>query len=70
MATDELASAEARYTAAYEAYQQAAKRVAVALAGGLSPSAEEIESEKTAIEDLGVARGELLDVMRRLLPPH
>jgi hypothetical protein len=68
MARDALEAARARYTVAYEAYQQAAQRVARRLGNGRAPSAQEVEDEGKAIEQLAAARRELLDVITRLAP--
>jgi hypothetical protein len=68
MARNELEAARSRYTAAYEAYQKAAKRVAQELKNGRIPSAEEVEAESEAIEELAVARRSLLDSVTRLSP--
>ena len=70
MAQDAFEAARSRYTAAYEAYQQASKRVAQKLASGLVPSAEEVDYEAKATEQLAAARRELLNVMTRLTPPR
>ena len=70
MAPDALETARSRYTAAYEAYQQASKRVAEKLSSGLGPSAEDIEHEVQATERLAVARRDLLDAMTEVFPPR
>jgi hypothetical protein len=70
MAPSALEAARSRYTAAYEAYLHASKRVAETLAKGQLPSAEEIQHEARATEQLAIARRELLDVMTRLAPPR
>jgi hypothetical protein len=69
MAPEELKAARARYTMAHEAYQQVAKRIAEKLAAGLNPTAEEVQEEAKAVERLGAARRELLDVMSAWAPP-
>ena len=68
MTPDELKSAQSRYVAADEAYQRAARRVAQKLKDGRAPSAEEIEDEVDASEELAVARRLLLDLITRLAP--
>jgi hypothetical protein len=70
MAPDALNTLRSRYTAAYEAYLQAAKRVSEKIAGGLAPSVEEIEAEAKAIERLAIARRALLDAISRLAAPR
>ena len=69
MTPDALEAARSRYSAAYEAYEQAGKCVADKLARGLIPSAEDIGAEAKAIEQLAVARREFLDAMTFLAPP-
>lgn len=68
MVPDALEAARLRYKAAYEAYQQASKRVAQKLASGLIPSAKEVDEEAKAVEKLAVVRRALLD-MTNLVPP-
>ena len=70
MASDTLEAARSRYMVAYDAYQHASKRVAQKLATGLIPSAEEVEVEGKAIEQLAVARRDFLDAMARFAPPR
>jgi hypothetical protein len=67
-APDSLEAAQSRYAAAYEAYQQASKRVAEKLASGQIPSAEEVDEEAKAVEHLAAARRKLIDVMRIMHP--
>jgi hypothetical protein len=68
MAPDALEAARSRYAEAYEAYQQASRRVAEKLANGLIPTGTEIESEGKAAQQLAVARRGLLDAMAKLTP--
>ena len=70
MGSDELKAAQSRHAAAYVAYQQAAKRVAEKSKTGQIPSAEEVQAEADAMEELTVARRLLIDVMDRLAPPQ
>jgi hypothetical protein len=68
MAPDNLKAARSRYMIAYDAYQHVSKRVAQKLASGLTPSAEEVEEEGKAIEQLAVARRHLLEAMASVAP--
>ena len=68
--SDELKAARVRYTVAHESYQQVARRIAEKLAAGLNPTAEEVQEEAKAVERLGAARRELLDVMAAWAPPR
>lgn len=71
MAPATLDDARSGYSAAYAAYQQAAKRVADTLASGLLPSSADVEDEATAIEKLAAARGRLLAEISTLASmPH
>ena len=70
MAPDALEAARSRYTAAYDAYSQASKRVTQKLASGLIPSADEVQDEAKATEQLAAARRELLSVVTSLVPPR
>jgi len=70
MAPDGLDTVRSRYTAAYGAYLQAAKRVSDKIAAGLVPSVEEIEGEAKAIERLATTRRALLDAISRLAAPR
>ena len=66
MAPDKLEAARTRYTAAYDAYVKATKRVADKLADGLFPSEKEVEAEGKASERLTAARRELLNAIASL----
>ena len=68
MSPDALEVARSQYTAAYEAYQQATKRVAEILESGLIPSGNELSDEAKAAEQLAVARRALLDAMASIAP--
>jgi F0F1-type ATP synthase membrane subunit b/b' len=70
MQSKALETARARYTAAYEAYQRASRRVAEKLKNGLVPSANEIAQEATATEALGAARRTLIDAIATEAPGH
>jgi hypothetical protein len=69
MAPDSLEAAQSLYAAAYEAYQQASKRVAHKLASGQIPTADEIQQEAKAVEHLAAVRRKLIDLMARLRSP-
>jgi hypothetical protein len=68
MTPNALDAARSRYTAAYDAYEQASKRLAQKLARGATPSAEEVDDEAKATEQLAAARRDLLNAMTRLAP--
>jgi hypothetical protein len=70
MAPDELKAARSRYTVAYEAYQQVARRIAEKLAAGIVPSAEEVQEEAKAVDRLAAARRDLLELMSSWTPPQ
>jgi hypothetical protein len=63
MESDALTAARLRYAAAYAAYQECARRVALKLESGLGPSTEEILEEARATDHLAAARRELLDAL-------
>ena len=63
-----LETAQARYTAAYEAYQRASRRVAEKLKNGLVPTGEEVAQEAAAAEALGAARRTLMDAIANAAP--
>jgi hypothetical protein len=70
MQSETLETAKVRYTAAYEAYQQATRSVAEKLKNRLVPSMEDISEEAKAIEALAVARRTLIDAISNAVLRH
>jgi hypothetical protein len=69
MESEELRAAQSRHAAAYVAHQQAAKAIAEKSKKGQTPSAEEVQAEADAMQELEAARRLLVDLMGRLAPP-